>query len=215
MTTWRSCLRPSPGANDGGRFAGGDPAIAFDNPLDPASLAGAVIVSPAPAQVANLVQLSDDATSIAIDPYALDPDTTYAVTVAASVKDVFGQTLGKPQTVTVRTGDFAPGAWAPSGTSVIPAGSSVALNFYATNLPGDRYQTAYARLTPEKPARRRRSARVAAGIVELAVPDVEPARNATCKASCACRFKRNSAARSARSPTDSARRSTRRIRRRA
>ena len=139
---------PSPGPDGGGRFAGGDPAIAFNNPLDPASIAGAVTVSPAPAQVTNLVQLSDDATSIAIDPYALDPGATYAVTIAADVKDVFGQTLGKPQTVTVSTGDFAPGAWAPSGTSVIPAGAAVALDFYATNLPGDRYQSAYAKAAP-------------------------------------------------------------------
>ncbi len=139
---------PRPGANDGGRFADGDPAIAFTNSLDPASIAGAVSVSPAPANVKSLAQLSDDASSIAIDPYALDPDSTYAVTIAASVKDVFGQTLGRPQTVTVRTGDFAPGAWAPTGSSVVPAGLQVALNFYATNLPGNRYQAAYARMDP-------------------------------------------------------------------
>ncbi len=141
---------PTPGADAYGRFAGGDPAIAFSNPLDPATIAGAVSVSPAPAAVTNLVQLSDDATSIAIDPYALDPNATYAVTVAATVKDVFGQTLAAPQKITVRTGDFAPGAWAPSGTSVIPSGTAVALNFYATNLPDGRYQSAYAPVTPAK-----------------------------------------------------------------
>ena len=86
---------PAPGASNGGRFANGDPAIAFDNPLDPKSIAGAVTVSPAPANVKALTQLSDDATSIAIDPYALDPNTTYAVTIAPEVKDIFGQTLGQ------------------------------------------------------------------------------------------------------------------------
>jgi uncharacterized protein YfaS (alpha-2-macroglobulin family) len=139
---------PSPGGNSGGRFAGGDPAIAFNNPLDPKSVPGAVTVSPAPAHVTALAQLSDDATSIAIDPYALDPNATYAVTVAGSVKDVFGQTLGQPQTLTVRTGSFAPGAWAPTGTSIIPAGTGVALNFYATNLPSDEYQAAFAPVSP-------------------------------------------------------------------
>ncbi|MBV8372674.1 MAG: Ig-like domain-containing protein, partial [Candidatus Eremiobacteraeota bacterium] len=140
---------PRPESNAGGRFAGGDPAIAFNNPLDPHSIAGALSVSPAPANVKNLTQLSDDATSIALDPYALDPDATYTVTVAATLKDVFGQTLGIAQRVTVRTGDFQPGAWAPSGTNVIPAGLPVALNFYATNLPNNRYQAAYARMSPQ------------------------------------------------------------------
>ncbi|HEU5480895.1 MAG TPA: alpha-2-macroglobulin family protein, partial [Candidatus Tumulicola sp.] len=141
---------PSPGANGGGRFADGDPAIVFSNPLDPKSIAGAVSVSPAPANVKALTSLSDDATTISIDPYALDPDATYTVTVAPGVKDVFGQTLGQSQTVTVHTGDFAPGAWSPTGSSVIPAGLGVALNFYATNLPANRYQAAYARLSPDR-----------------------------------------------------------------
>ncbi|MEO6835139.1 MAG: Ig-like domain-containing protein, partial [Candidatus Tumulicola sp.] len=139
--------KPSPGS--GGRFAGGDPAIAFTNPLDPKSVAGAVSVSPAPANVKSLTTLSDDATAIALDPYALDPNATYTVTVAASVKDVFGQTLGHRQQLIVRTSDFAPGAWAPTGSSVIPAGLNVALNLYATNLPGDRYAAAYARIAPQ------------------------------------------------------------------
>ncbi|MGA8533938.1 MAG: alpha-2-macroglobulin family protein [Candidatus Tumulicola sp.] len=136
-------------SNGSGRFSGGDPAIVFNNPLDPKSLAGAVSVSPAPANVKSLTQLSDDAMSIGIDPYALDPNSAYAVTIGAGVKDVFGQTLGTTQTLTVRTGDFAPGAWAPTGSSVIPAGLDVALNFYATNLPGDRYQVAYAPMAPQ------------------------------------------------------------------
>src|SRR5262249_35033985 len=73
---------PSPGSNSGGRFAGGDPAIVFNNPLDPKSIAGAVTVSPAPANVKSLVTLSDDDTTISIDPYALDPNATYAASLA-------------------------------------------------------------------------------------------------------------------------------------
>lgn len=139
---------PSPGSSYG-RFAGGDPAIVFNNPLDPKSIAGAVAVSPAPANVKALTTLNDDATTIAIDPYALDPNATYTVTVAPTVKDVFGQTLGQAQTLTVHTGNFQPGAWAPSGTSVIPAGAPVSLNFYATNLPNGTYRAAYARVSPQ------------------------------------------------------------------
>lgn len=140
---------PVPSPPSGGRFAAGDPVIAFTNPLDPASIAGAVTISPAPAAVKTLVTVPDYRSDvIAIDPYALDPDTTYTATVAATVKDVFGQQLGQVQHVTIATGGFAPGAWAPSGTNVFPAGLPIALNFYATNLPGNRYQSAFARMSP-------------------------------------------------------------------
>jgi alpha-2-macroglobulin len=142
---------PRPTAGGESRFAGGDPVIAFSNPLDPASVVGAVKISPSPAAVKTLVNVPDyQSNTIAIDPYALGPDASYTATVAASVRDVFGQTLGREQRVTIRTSEFAPGAWAPSNANVIPAGSPVALNFYATNLPGNRYQAAYARLAPLK-----------------------------------------------------------------
>jgi alpha-2-macroglobulin len=137
-----------PGSNSGGRFARGDPVIAFSNPLDPKSIAGQVTIAPSPAAVKTLISVPDQSNQIAIDPYALDPNATYTATIGANVKDVFGQTLGTPQQVTIRTSDFAPGAWAPSGTTIIPAGAPVALNFYATNLPRNAYQAAYARVNP-------------------------------------------------------------------
>lgn len=141
---------PQPSPNDGGRFAGGDPVIAFSNDLDPKSVANAITIVPAPAPVKSLASVPEyQRNTIAIDPYALDPDRTYTATVGAGVKDVFGQTLGQEQRVTIRTSAFAAGAWAPSGTAtIIPAGAPVSLNFYATNLPGDRYQAAYARVGP-------------------------------------------------------------------
>ncbi len=140
----------APSPNGGGRFARGDPVIAFSNVLDPKSIAGQVTISPAPAAVKTLVTVPDQSNTIAIDPYALDPNATYTATIGAGVKDTFGQTLGTPQQVTIRTSDFAPGAWAPTGTTVIPAAAPVALNFYATNLPGNAYQAAYARVDPQQ-----------------------------------------------------------------
>ena len=92
------------------------------------------------------------------------------------MKDVFGQTLGQAAKVTIHTGNFAPGAWAPTGTSVIPAGTAVALNFYATNLPGNRYQAAYARYPARRDARHRRPADGAAAAEELAEPHARRAR---------------------------------------
>jgi uncharacterized protein YfaS (alpha-2-macroglobulin family) len=140
---------PSPGGGGGVRFANGDPVVVFNNPLDPKSIAGALKVSPAPANVKALTSLSEDGTTLSIDPYALDPNATYVATVSAGIKDLFGQTLGRDQNVTIHTGGFAPGAWAPAGVNVMPAGLGIALNFYATNLPGDRYRSAYARVRPE------------------------------------------------------------------
>ncbi len=139
---------PRPAGDTASRFAGGDPAIAFTNPLDPKSITDAVTISPAPAKLEPLVTVPDQGNVIAIDPYALDPNATYTATLAPSIKDVFGQALGRPQSVTFRTTDFAAGAWAPSGTTVIPAGENIALNFYATNLPGNGYAAAYARAAP-------------------------------------------------------------------
>jgi hypothetical protein len=152
LTTYAALeILPTPIASPASesRFAGGDPVIAFSNPLDSKSIAGAVTISPAPGKSKTLLSVPEYASNvIAIDPYALDPNATYTATVAARVTDTFGQTLGREERVTLRTTEFAPGAWAPSGTNVFPAGAPIALNFYATNLPADRYQAAYARLTP-------------------------------------------------------------------
>ncbi|MBV9720005.1 MAG: Ig-like domain-containing protein [Candidatus Eremiobacteraeota bacterium] len=140
---------PMPSSGEEGRFAGGDPVVAFNNPLVPASIARAVTIAPSANAVKTLATVPDYRTDvIAIDPYALDQDRTYTVTIAGTVKDVFGQQLGSQRQVTIRTGAFAPGAWAPSGANVFPAGAPIALNFYATNLPGDRYQSAFARVAP-------------------------------------------------------------------
>lgn len=143
--------QPSPDAESGGRFADGDPSIAFNNPLDPKSLvSGTVTIVPSPAAVKTLVSVPDQSNTIAIDPYALDPDTSYNVTIAGSLKDVFGQTLGQDVHTTIRTSDFTPGAWSPSGTTLIASGTPVALNFYATNLPDNAYSTATTRLVPQQ-----------------------------------------------------------------
>jgi uncharacterized protein YfaS (alpha-2-macroglobulin family) len=132
-----------------GRFSPTDPMIALNNALDPTTLAGNVTVSPAPATTTGLASVTDYTPNIiSIDPYALSPDTSYAVTIGTGVKDIYGQSLAKAQTVAIRTGDFAPGFWAPSGINVFPAGSGVALNFYATNVPGNAYTAQFVAPSP-------------------------------------------------------------------
>lgn len=139
---------PEPGTY-GQRFARGDPVVTFDNPLDPKSLTGNITISPAPqpsSSPAALEQYSPNV--IAIDPYLLAPRTTYTITVGAGITDVFGQRLGSPQSITIHTGDFTPGIWAPSGTNVFPNTTDVALDIYATNLPANTYRADYVRLSP-------------------------------------------------------------------
>jgi uncharacterized protein YfaS (alpha-2-macroglobulin family) len=139
---------PAPGTL-GERFAHGDPAITFDNPLDPKSLAGNVTISPAPQSTASPAAISDDAPNVvSIDPYLLAPRSTYTITIGAGLTDVFGQQLGTPQTITIQTGDFTPGIWAPSGTNVFPNVDNLALDVFATNLPGNTYRSAFLPLQP-------------------------------------------------------------------
>jgi alpha-2-macroglobulin len=140
---------PYPTSTSGsGRFTNGDPAFVFSNPLDPKSLPGQVSISPGPANADSLVSVPDDSSAIAINPYELNPNSTYMVTIHSGVKDTFGQTFGHEQTFSMQTGNFTPGAWAPTGTTVMPAGAKIALNFYATNLPDNQYRMAFASVPP-------------------------------------------------------------------
>lgn len=138
---------PDPSAPMGtSRFAGGDPVVAFNNNIDPKTVDGNVTISPEPSPAAKIELAADN--SIAVDPYGLDPDAGYTLTIAPGLKDVFGQSIAGGANVAIRTTDFAPGAWAPSGTTIVPANAGVDLNFYATNLPSNQYRSAFAVLDP-------------------------------------------------------------------
>jgi uncharacterized protein YfaS (alpha-2-macroglobulin family) len=145
--------RPSPGSAVSGRFASGDPAITFNNNLDPKSIAGAVALEPAPKSAVSpappIGTVSDySPNAIALDSYLLSPDTVYTATIGSNVKDIFGQTLGTPQRVTFRTGDFTPGFWTPTGVNVFPSDAGVAMNYYAINVRGGAYRSIFKPVTP-------------------------------------------------------------------
>lgn len=132
-----------------GRFANGDPVVIFSNPIDPKTIDGNVTISPQPSPAPRLLPYTpNDATiGVWIDPYALAPHRDYTITVGTGLKDIFGQSLTAPQTVVAHTGAFTAGMWGPSGSSVVPADANVDLNFYATNLPSNRYRAAFATVT--------------------------------------------------------------------
>jgi hypothetical protein len=134
-------------SDDSTRFAAGLPELSFTNPVDPAGAPKAVTLSPAPNASVPLLRVDDDG-SIALDPDALAPRTHYTVTIAAALKDTFGQTLGRNATATFDTGDLAAKIWAPTGLSIFPARSNLAVNVETTNLPAHAYAAAFRVLQP-------------------------------------------------------------------
>ncbi len=132
-----------------GRFVTGPPQLTFSNPLDEDSALKALSVSPAPLSGVPLARLSDDKLAIEVNEYALAPATHYTLSVAAGAKDVFGQSLDHPESGTFDTGDLLPDLWAPSGLSIFPAGSDIALNVTTTNLPERHYRSAFRTIDPK------------------------------------------------------------------
>ncbi|HZT11628.1 MAG TPA: Ig-like domain-containing protein, partial [Candidatus Baltobacteraceae bacterium] len=132
------------------RFAGGDPAFAFSNALDPKTYAAHVRVEPSPQAAGKIVSLSDDGNAILINPYALRPQTGYRVAFDAGLLDVFGQRLGRTVEVPFTTPELAPYFWAPEGQYTFVAGQQLQLEYTAVNLPGNQYRAAYRALQPEE-----------------------------------------------------------------
>lgn len=130
------------------RFAGGDPALIFNNALDPKQFAAHVHVSPKTRAVGQLYSLSDDGNAIQVNPYALAPHTSYTFTFDPQLPDVFGQTLGKNVRAAYRTGALAPYFWAPFGTNTFVSTQNLKLQYSAINLPGNRYRAAYRVIQP-------------------------------------------------------------------
>ncbi|MBD5604382.1 MAG: alpha-2-macroglobulin family protein, partial [Candidatus Eremiobacteraeota bacterium] len=130
------------------RFVESVPTLGFSNPIDPASLAAAVTISP-PAARGDLASVDDDG-AIALDPDLLEPDTTYVVRIARSLRDRFGQTLGTAVSETLRTTSLQPNLGAPSGAHIFPAGLDLALNVGSVNLPERAFRAAYVRVRPEE-----------------------------------------------------------------
>lgn len=130
------------------RFSAGDPVLIFNNPLDPKAFAQHVSVRPAPRSVGQLYLLSDDGTTISINPYALAPRTSYTLSADAQLQDVYGQTLGQTAQADFASGDLSPYFWAPTGFNMFVAGLNLQLQYGATNLPGNTYRAAYHAVDP-------------------------------------------------------------------
>jgi alpha-2-macroglobulin len=131
-----------------GRFVQGAPELQFNNGLVADSVKANITSSPPPPKDAPLVRVYDGDQSVSLNPWAFEPNTTYTLTLGADLKDKFDQTLGKPVTVTYKSGDVAPDLWAPANLNIFPAGTDLQLNLSAVNLPEGSYQAAYRVVQP-------------------------------------------------------------------
>jgi uncharacterized protein YfaS (alpha-2-macroglobulin family) len=130
------------------RFSGGDPVLIFNNPLNPKTFAQHVSVRPSPRGVGQLYSLSDDGTTVAINPYALTPRTSYTLSADAQLQDVYGQSLAEGAQAAFAAGDLSPYFWAPTGFNMFVASQNLQLQYSAVNLPGNTYRAAYHAIDP-------------------------------------------------------------------
>jgi uncharacterized protein YfaS (alpha-2-macroglobulin family) len=129
-----------------GRFESGVAQLQFTNDIDAESAIANISINPAPKQNVPLVRTFEGDKAINLNPWALEPDTAYTITIAANLKDTFGQTLGAPVTVNYHTGNVSPDIWAPSGLTIFPAGKNLQLNSSTVNLSS--YKSAFAVVQP-------------------------------------------------------------------
>lgn len=131
-----------------GRFVTGNAQLKFNNGLLAESARSAIAIDPAPKPNTRWLQVYDDDRVINLNPWALEPHKKYRITIAATLKDQFGQTLDKPVTVDYETGEVAADFWAPSGLNIFPTSKNLQLNLSAINLPKPEYKAAYRVVQP-------------------------------------------------------------------
>jgi uncharacterized protein YfaS (alpha-2-macroglobulin family) len=131
-----------------GRFVNGIIQLDFNNPLDAASAGANVTVQPAPSDPKSLVFAYDGDNTVGLNPAVLSPDTNYAITIHAGLKDQYGQTLGKDVTVRYRSGDLAGDIWAAQDFHIFPIGTGLRLDIATVNLPNGSFRAVYSALKP-------------------------------------------------------------------
>jgi alpha-2-macroglobulin len=141
-------INPADAGGAYGRFERGSGQLKFNNGLLAESTLKTITIEPKPKDTAPLVRAYDGDNTIDLNPWVLEPNTTYTLTLGADLKDVFGQTLAKPAQVQYTTGNVAPDFWAPSGLNIFPSGKELQLNLSAVNLPEAQYKAAYRVVQP-------------------------------------------------------------------
>lgn len=131
-----------------GRFVKGTPELKFNNPLKLDSVLENITINPPPKEGVNPIQAYDESAMVRINPWGLEPNTNYTITIGENLKDIFGQTLGQTLTQQYNTGDIAASIWAPEGLYIFPAQQNLELNISTVNLPEGQYKAAYKVVQP-------------------------------------------------------------------
>ncbi|MGB3190890.1 MAG: Ig-like domain-containing protein [Limnoraphis sp.] len=132
-----------------GRFENGSPQLKFNNQILEASAQDNISINPPPpADAPPLIQTYGNSNTVNLNPWALEPQTNYTITIGKDLKDQFGQTLEKPVTLSYQTGDVAANLWAPTGLNIFPSTQDLQLNIATTNLPQSKYTAAYKIVQP-------------------------------------------------------------------
>jgi alpha-2-macroglobulin len=131
-----------------GRFVEGAPQLNFNNGLEYDSIADNLVISPRPNKIEPIFRMGSSSV-ISLNPWIFEPKTTYTLTLGVNLKDQYGQTLGKPVSITYQSGDIAPALSVPTGFKIIPIGTTLPLNFFALNLPEKEYRASYRVLQPK------------------------------------------------------------------
>ncbi|NET07875.1 MAG: alpha-2-macroglobulin family protein [Symploca sp. SIO2B6] len=130
------------------RFVQGGAQLKFTNGLVAESAIENITIKPAPQEDIQFIQAYPDSNTVAINPWALEPDTNYTITINPELQDKFGQTLGKPIEVKYKTGNLTANIDAPSGLSILPTTKDLQLNIANVNLPESKYQAVYRKMQP-------------------------------------------------------------------
>ncbi|WRH67304.1 MAG: Ig-like domain-containing protein [Planktothrix sp. GU0601_MAG3] len=131
-----------------GRFVTGNPQLQFNNGIIAESALKNITIKPAPKPDIKAIQAYNDYERVTINPWALEPQTNYTITIGAEVEDKFNQKLGKPVTVSYKTGDLTPDISVPSGLNIFPSQQNLELNISTLNLPESKYQATYQVVQP-------------------------------------------------------------------
>ena len=130
-----------------GRFDEGSPRLVFNNRLEYETARDHVTISPAP-EGERVDALDSGWDFIDINPYTLEPNTDYQITIDAELTDIYGQTLGAPVTLDYHSSDVAAAFSAPEGLNVFPAEQNLQLDIASVNLPEGEFLAAYEEISP-------------------------------------------------------------------
>ncbi len=141
-------IQPPDAGGAFGRFTQGAAQLKFNNALVADKARTAIGITPAPKADVSLWRIDDNDRFVGLNPWALEPDTTYKITIKPELTDRFGQNLEKPITLEYKTGNVAADLWAPSGLNIFPKSRQLQLTLDAVNLPKPKYQASYRRIEP-------------------------------------------------------------------